>query len=157
MGKSRQQNQRKNIFLIIGIILIIIITLSLLFAHKKSFPDNFGLIIKNNSYFLETAQTNQQRKIGLSNRDKLCSNCGMFFVFDKEGEHGFWMKNTHVSLDIIWLNSQKQIVKIIVAAPIDSETTYINKTPAKYAIELPANESLKLDLKIGDAIDFTLP
>jgi len=78
----------------------------------------------------------------------------MLFIFDKEKEQGIWMKDTHIPLDIIWLNSQKQIIKIITAAQTESETIYLSQKPAKYVIELPANESLKLNLQIGDTIPF---
>ncbi len=135
----------------------LLLSLSLLyfyfsFSHQKHPFQKVWESLSKSNYYLETAQTDQERKIGLSNRDRICPNCGMLFVFSQEGQHGFWMKDTHFPLDIIWLNSKKEIVKIITAATSDSETTYLNKTPAKYAIELPANESLKLDLKIGDII-----
>ena len=124
----------------------------LIFNKKPAFPKSLGLYIKGYPYYLEIAQNNQERKTGLSNRDELCRNCGMLFTFKKEGKQSIWMKDTHIPLDIIWLNSQKEIVKIIVAAATDSETVYINQNPARYVIELPANESLKLNLQIGETI-----
>lgn len=154
MGHSRKQNKRKNFIIVaaIGLLIIIGITIFFIFKKQNTFPKSLGVIVDNNSYYLEIAQNNQERKKGLSDRDKLCPNCGMLFVFDKEDQHDFWMKDTHIPLDIIWLNSKKEIVKIIVAAQTDSETIYTNKTPAQYVIELPANESLKLNLQIGDTI-----
>lgn len=114
--------------------------------------DGTGVAISGKNFYLEIAKNDKERKQGLSKRNEICPNCGMIFVFDQEGQHSFWMKDTHFPLDIIWLNSNKEIVKIINAAPVDSEIVYTNKTPAKYAIELPANESLKLKLQIGDTI-----
>jgi len=154
MGSSRKQDKRKNILNISVICLVLIFLASLFFIFRKKtmFPKDLGLNIKGNSYYLEIAQTNQERKKGLSNRQEICSNCGMLFIFNKEDQHSFWMKDTYVPLDIIWLNSKKEIVKIITAAKTDSETVYTNKTPAKYVIELPANESLKLKLQIGETI-----
>lgn len=155
MGHSWKQNKKRNFLILIsGVILIIIITIICfsVFKNKNTTANDIGLSIKGENYYLEIAQNNQTRKKGLSDRQELCSNCGMLFIFDQESQHSFWMKNTHIPLDIIWLNSNQEIVKIINAAPIDSETIYTNKDPAKYTIELPANESLKLKLQIGDTI-----
>jgi uncharacterized protein len=154
MGKSRTKNKRKNIIILSLAVFLILLIISLLTFLKKGhhFPENLGVVINNNDYYLEVAQNNQERKKGLSDRQEICSNCGMLFIFDKEDKHSFWMKDTHLPLDIIWLNSKKEIVKIITAAQTDSETIYTNKIPAKYAIELPANESLKLKLQIGNTI-----
>lgn len=153
MVHSRKKNLPKN-FIIIGIIIIILILISFfIFKPKKNkFPDSLGIFINNSGYYLEVAQTPIQREKGLSNRDELCFNCGMLFVFNKEGIYPFWMKDTHIPLDMIWLDSNYKIVKIITAVKTDSTDQYSNDQPAKYVIELRANESFKLDLKIGDTI-----
>ena len=159
MVHSRRKNIPKN-FLTIGIvasIILIIIGVLIFIPNKKVFPKEISLSINNQGYYLEVAQTNKTRKKGLSQRNELCFNCGMLFVFNKSGKQAFWMKDTHIPLDIIWLDSKFQIVKIITAIKTDSEDIYINEKPAKYAIELNANESLKLGLKIGDTIQIPSP
>lgn len=159
MDHSRKQNKEKNrigLILALPVVAILVIAIFVYFFKKPIYPNSIGVFINGNDYFLEIAQNNKQRKIGLSDRNELCSNCGMLFVFDKEEEHSFWMKDTYVPLDIIWLNSNNQIVKTIIAANTDSEIVYSNEEPAKYVIELNANESLKLGLKIGDTIPLEL-
>jgi uncharacterized membrane protein (UPF0127 family) len=156
MVHSRKKNLPKNLILIVSSALIIILglTLFLFFKPKNNkFPDNISLFINNQGYYLEVAQTSKTRQTGLSNRNNLCFNCGMLFVFNRLDKQTFWMKDTHIPLDIIWLNSKHEIIKIVVAAKTDSENLYTSETPAKYAIELNANESLKLGLKIGDTIE----
>lgn len=152
MVNSWQKNMAKNI--IIGTIIIIIITIFIVLKQPKNptFPDNIGLSINNKNYYLEVAQNSAQRAKGLSGREKLCPNCGMLFVFNKEGKHPFWMKNTLIPLDMIWLNSQNKVVKIYTAINTNSLESYINDQPAQYVIELNANEVFKLDLKVGDTI-----
>ena len=159
MVHSRKKNTRKTLIItsLITALIIIFILIGVLFIQKnKSIPQkSIGIQINNNNnnnYYLEVAKTNQQKKVGLSNRNEICSNCGMLFVFNKEGQYPFWMKDTHIPLDIIWINSQNEIVKIITALDTDSETVYTNADPAKYVIELPANEVFKQDLKVGDTI-----
>jgi uncharacterized protein len=158
MVNSRQQNKKKFNFvlILIPVLIIIIVFIIYLLIKKPIYPQGIGLIIGKNDYFLEIAQTSQERKIGLSNRNELCSNCGMLFIFDKESNYPFWMKDTYIPLDIIWLNSEYKIVKIIHAVETNSETTYVNNDPAKYVIELKANEVLKLGLTVGDTIPLEL-
>ena len=67
------------------------------------------------------------------------------------------MKDTQIPLDIIWLNSEFQVVKITTSLETNSTITYTNQTPAKYVIELNANEVFKRGLEIGDTIPIKLP
>ena len=157
MVHSRKKNTRKTLIitsLITALIIIFILIGVLLIQKNKSIPQkSIGIQINNNNYYyLEVAKTNQQKKVGLSNRNEICSNCGMLFVFNKEGQYPFWMKDTYIPLDIIWLNKEYKIVKIITAINTNSDDTYTNTDPAKYVIELPANEVFKQDLKVGDTI-----
>lgn len=156
MDYRRKHNKRKTNIILVLVIPVLMVTLFTYVFKKPTYLDHMGIIINDNDYFLEIAQTNKERKVGLSKRTELCSNCGMLFIFNKEDKHSFWMKDTYLPLDIIWLNSKNQIVKIIAAASPDSETTYTNIDPAKYVIELKANEVLKLDLKVGDTIPLEL-
>ena len=155
MAHSRTKNMPKNITIgIVTTLLIIILLTAFVWPQKKKFSESIGLTIKNQDYYLEVAQTSSERSNGLSNRDKICPNCGMLFVFNKEGIYPFWMKDTKIPLDMIWLDSNYKIVKITtVIETNNSEKSYANEQPAKYVIELNANEAFKLDLKIGDTID----
>lgn len=153
MANSRKKNLPKNI--VIGIIIsVLLIIILIVFGRpkEKSLPNSIGLTIKHQDYYLEIAQNSLQRAKGLSGRDQICSNCGMLFVFKKEGIYPFWMKNTKIPLDMIWIDSDNKVVKIATALETNSEKEYANDKPAKYVIELNANEVFKLDLKIGDTI-----
>lgn len=153
MANSRKKNLSKNI--VIGIIIsVLMIIVLILFGRpkEKTLSNNIGLTIKHQDYYLEVAQNSLQRSKGLSGRDQICSNCGMLFVFKKEGIYPFWMKDTKIPLDMIWVNSENKIVKIVTALETNSTKEYTNDKPAKYVIELNANEVFKLDLKIGDTI-----
>lgn len=155
MGKSKSKNLPKaKIILRFLFILFFLILASLLFKPKKNYPKEVKIRIKDYNYYLEIASTKRERQIGLSNRQNLCINCGMLFIFPKEGYYPFWMKDTHVPLDLIWLDKQNKIVKISTVLETNSEKKYLNKSKAKYVIELNANEVFKRDLKIGDIIQF---
>ena len=130
------------------IALVIIITLISLFFLKKKSRATIAIQIKNQTFTLEIADTIASRAKGLSNRNSLCSNCGMIFIHHQESIYPFWMKNTHFSLDIIWLDTTGQIVDIKQGQP-ESLSILKNSTPARYIIELPADSA---SLNIGDII-----
>ena len=130
--------------------------------HQLNPTPNTGLPnitanIANIPYTLEVAKTDSQRAAGLSNRTFLCPNCGMIFVFSRQSIYPFWMKDTLIPLDMIWLNSAGKIVTIKTAlpqpnTPLTQLTLYQNDQPALYVIELNAGDAQKNNLKIGDII-----
>ena len=111
--------------------------------------------IGNNNYNIELATTIAQKTKGFSGRDSLCKNCGMLFTFGFETNLPFWMKDTLIPLDMIWLDKNGKIVDIQTASEINSTKIYQNQTPAQYVLELNANDSQKINLKIGDIIDLS--
>ena len=79
----------------------------------------------------------------------------MLFVFPEEDYRSFWMKNTLISLDIIYLNRDRQIVDMFVSVPPccgDPCPAYASKFPARYVLEIKGGMAKKLKLKIGDKI-----
>jgi uncharacterized membrane protein (UPF0127 family) len=76
---------------------------------------------------------------------------GMFFIFEDEDYHGIWMKNTHIPLDVVWINESGTIVDIATLQPHDLHTTQPNQ-PAKYILEVNAGEFTG---KVGDNINNT--
>jgi len=153
MEKSKPKNLSKARIVLISLITLSLVLLVTICINKKNIiSKEVKVNIKNYNYYLEIASTNKERKIGLSNRQNLCTNCGMLFVFKRERIYPFWMKNTFIPLDMIWLNKKNEIVKIATVLETNSEKRYANKIKAKYVIELNANEVFKRDLKVGDVI-----
>ncbi len=98
---------------------------------------------------VEVADTDLKRKIGLQCKAKMKSNEGMLFIWKKEDFRSFWMKNTSIPLDIIFLNKNLEIVDIFYNAKPFSLKSISSDKKAKYILEL--NEgvfySYKFDLK----------
>ncbi len=108
----------------------------------------------------ELAVTEEERAKGLMFRDKILPDQAMLFVFEKAGIHSFWMKNTLVSLDMIWLDDEKRIIHIEANVPPCREEpcpSYGPLRPARYVLELKGGVAAELGLKISDRVMFALP
>ncbi|HEK85944.1 MAG TPA: DUF192 domain-containing protein [Candidatus Aminicenantes bacterium] len=108
----------------------------------------------------ELAVSPQERERGLMFRKELAPDQGMLFIFEEEDIYSFWMKNTLIPLDIIWLNSQRQIVhleKDVPPCPGEPCPTYSPGCAAKYVLELKAGQAEAHQLKLFDRISFVLP
>lgn len=130
-------------------IIIIIILVFILFFVFYSKSDTKIIKINNQNFNLETAKTVFQKSRGLMFRKSLCQNCGMLFTFDQPGIYPFWMKNTLIPLDIIWLDSAGIVVDIKTGQPQNTDPL-TNSSPAKYVLETNLNAT---GLKIGDQIN----
>lgn len=110
----------------------------------------------------EVADTADERKKGLSNRDELAIEAGMLFVFDESGSYAIWMKDMRFPIDIIWVDESKRIVDIAESAvpepgKKDEELKRYRPRPqAKYILEINAGLSKLYNLQIGDAVTFEL-
>ena len=111
--------------------------------------------IKDNCFRVELAITPAERARGLMFREHLAENTGMLFIFENKGRHAFWMKNTLIPLDIIWIDENKEVVFIAANAQPCKEGFCKSITPAgnaKYVLELNANTTDNIGLSIGDNV-----
>lgn len=109
------------------------------------------MTIANRQFTIEMALDEDTRTIGLMHRDSMPSDRGMIFAFAVEEELGFWMRNTRIPLDIIYMNKDGKIVSIRTMLPMDL-TSIKSGQPAKYALELNRGMATALGLKVGDTI-----
>jgi uncharacterized membrane protein (UPF0127 family) len=100
---------------------------------------------------IEIADDETEQQIGLMYRDSMPADHGMIFVFPDEEHRGFWMKNTRIPLDILYLDSRGTIVSIKQMLPFDL-TEVPSEKPARFAIELNDGTAKTLKLKPGDRI-----
>jgi hypothetical protein len=101
---------------------------------------------------VELAQDESKRQLGLMYRDELAENQGMLFVFEGDGERAFWMKNTVLPLDMIFVNSKDEIVTIHKNTTPYSEQSYASSKPAQFVIEVNAGYTDRHKLSVGDHI-----
>jgi uncharacterized membrane protein (UPF0127 family) len=119
-------------------------------ATKPALP-TVTMQIGSKPFTLEVANTLSTRERGLMQRDSMPAGHGMIFVFDNEDRLGFYMKNTRIPLDIVFVNAAGVVVSIKQMKPYDLKTTYTD-APAKWAIELNAGAAAGAGLKVGDAL-----
>ncbi|MCK5084325.1 MAG: DUF192 domain-containing protein [Candidatus Pacebacteria bacterium] len=146
-------------------IIILPIFATLLFAiYNQFFSDNkvekeneaIKVCIEENCFDVEIADTAQEREVGLMNREYLDQSNGMLFVFEEEGVHNFWMKNTLISLDIIWIDENRKIIYIEKNAKpckIEQCKLFGPDENAKYVLEINGGLTEKTGVGIGNEIE----
>lgn len=103
---------------------------------------------------IEVADNEESRAKGMMFRKSNEENRGMLFVFPVEEGQSFWMKNTYISLDIIFVGKQKEILKIHKKATPRSTSSLPSEKQAMYVVEVNGGFTDKYDIKEGDRIDF---
>jgi uncharacterized membrane protein (UPF0127 family) len=101
---------------------------------------------------VELAQDEPKRQLGLMYRDTLAENQGMLFIFEGDEERAFWMKNTVLPLDMIFVNSKDEIVTIHKNTTPYSEQSYASSKPSQFVIEVNAGYADRHKISVGDHI-----
>ena len=104
---------------------------------------------------IEVADTEKKRNQGLMWRRSMPENAAMLFIFEREQPLSFWMKNTYISLDIIYVNQAMEIISISDFTVPHSDASLPSRAPAKDVVEVNAGFSSKFGIKPGDSIEFT--
>jgi uncharacterized membrane protein (UPF0127 family) len=107
--------------------------------------------IGGESFNLEIAYRPEDQEAGLMNRKSMADDHGMIFVFPAERNLTFWMKNTLMPLDIVYLDRGGRVVSVKHMKPLD-ESAVPSDGPAMYAIELNAGAAARAGVKAGDVV-----
>ena len=135
-----------------------------LLKGAPSTPNNKYLqaIVTVNGFEIKAylAVTNEQHIKGLSIKNHLQENEGMFFVFERPARYGFWMKDMKFPIDIIWLNSNGTVIHVEKhLSPCQSNfqcPTYIPEKDSLYVLETVSGFSQKHNITIGTHINFRM-
>ncbi|MDZ7715049.1 MAG: DUF192 domain-containing protein [Balneolaceae bacterium] len=100
------------------------------------------------------ADDQSERSQGLMDVNELPQDHGMLFIFEEQRPLGFWMANTPLSLDIIFVNQDKEIVRIHQNTQPFAEKNFTSGKPAIYVVEINAGFCLSHDIQEGMRIDF---
>ncbi len=103
---------------------------------------------------IEVADEEHEREQGLMYRDSMAENQGMLFMMGTEEPQAFWMKNTIISIDIIYVGSDRRIVSIHKNCTPYSLDQVQSLKPALYVVEVVAGYTDKYGIKAGDLIAY---
>ena len=116
--------------------------------------DTVRMQIGSETFTLEIADTEDEQEVGLMGRESMPPDHGMIFVFEDSRQRGFWMKNTLIPLDIIYVDASGRVVSVKQMAPRDL-TAVKSGRPAMYAIELNQGAAARVGVQAGDLV--TIP
>lgn len=143
---------------IISIIIILVLIISGVII-SNNYSKSEVCTIDKKCIKIEIAQTEEERTQGLMYREILDNNSGMLFIFTQENIYPFWMKDTLIPLDIIWINNADTIVFIQKnALPCKTEIceSYYPNISASYVFEINSGKADELGLKVGDKFDIKI-
>jgi uncharacterized membrane protein (UPF0127 family) len=106
---------------------------------------------------VEVARTEETRTLGLMFRTALAEDRGMLFVFDRPGLYRFWMKNTLIPLDMVWMDDRKRIIHIEYQVPpckLDPCPVYGPSAESLYVLEVISGVAAKENLRVGQTVAF---
>ena len=114
-------------------------------------------IFKNDSLIqtidVEFAKNEMERSLGLMYRSSMDEHQGMWFIFPEEAPRSFYMRNTEISLDIIYLDKDKKVVSIAKNARPYDETSLPSEKPAMYVLEINGGLADKWGIDKGDRVE----
>lgn len=126
-------------------------------ARVGTSADTTSFCVPDTCFSLEVVRTPEDRARGLMFRERLDLDKGMLFVFDEPGEYSFWMKDTHIPLDMIWINSNNVIVEVEHDVPPCKTVTcpsYGGNLESSMVIELNAGMAERYNISEGERIIF---
>lgn len=101
---------------------------------------------------IEVAETNEEKALGLMFRTSLAENAGMLFPYTPPQETGMWMRNTYISLDMIFIREDGVVHRVVPRTEPLSETVISSQGPVTAVLELVAGSAERLGLKAGDKV-----
>ncbi|HVS78959.1 MAG TPA: DUF192 domain-containing protein [Candidatus Saccharimonadales bacterium] len=144
---------------LILLLIVLVVILSMGYSASRSACGDYRTdkVVKtgNQRIDAEVAYTPTQMQEGLGGRQCIASDQGMLFEFSQPGRYDFWMKDMRFSIDMVWINSAKQVVYIQPdVSPATYPQTFVSVRPAQYVLELKASRAAQLGLHNGSRLNF---
>ncbi len=106
------------------------------------------------AFHVEVADTPAKRELGLQYRRELAPDRGMLFIFPAQRQLTFWMKNTPIALDMIFINSDRRIVGIVEEAVPFSLESRLVAAPSQFVLEINGGLSRRYGFRAGQSVRF---
>ena len=152
-NKRTIEKKFPNLVFVGVLISVVLVTGAVSFIGQDS---SYGVVyLAGNPIEVEVVRSLRDRTKGLSGRLLLAPDSGMLFVFDKPDRHGFWMKDMHFPIDIIWIDESFIVVDIKDNAdPNSFPEAFFPSIPALYVLEVNASLAKRQDVIIGSEVSF---
>jgi len=112
------------------------------------------------TFQVELAKTVEERAKGLMFRQHLAPRHGMLFLFDERLQHSFYMKNTFIPLDIVFMDRTRDGVRVVgvlkYMRPLDQMSRYV-EAPSTMALEIRGGQAEVLGIQVGTPVEIVLP
>ena len=120
----------------------------------RVFPSEKSVaVLGETQLILIIADDPEERERGLSYTASLPEKQGLFFIYEDSGMHGIWMKDMNYSIDILWLDSAKEVIDIVEnASPESFPKVFLPNSSSKYVLEVNAGFVKKHGIKKGDLL-----
>jgi uncharacterized membrane protein (UPF0127 family) len=140
-----------------GLALFLVVSAMLMFATACRNQPEVTVSTKQGravTFKVEIADTPSKREIGLQYRRDLAPDRGMLFLFPEEREQSFWMKNTPIALDMIFINKERKVVGIVEqAVPFSLDSRSVG-APSQFVLEINGGLARRHGIGSGDAVRF---
>jgi uncharacterized membrane protein (UPF0127 family) len=126
-------------------------------AGLEQVPLTITSTTKVHRFTVEVARTEEEQATGLMNRSSLVPDRGMIFPFEPPREASFWMKNTLIPLDMIFVRADGTIANIEAnTVPLSLQPVY-SEGPVAAVLEIAGGRSAELGIKAGDSVKWSTP
>ena len=103
---------------------------------------------------VEVARTPAERSRGLMFREELEADAGMLFIYEREGNRSFWMKNTLIPLDMLFISKEFRVVGVVENAEPETETLRRIDRPSQFGLEVNAGFVAENGITVGTEVEF---
>ncbi len=138
---------------IVGMAALVVVTLPLAACTSA---DETQLSIQSatgeHTFTVEVVDTTETRAQGLMYRQELADDAGMLFDFKQERPVSFWMRNTFIPLDMLFIEADGTVLNIHVNARPHDTTSIPSAGPVQFVLEIPGGRSVELGIEAGDQV-----
>jgi hypothetical protein len=157
-AKAKIKSARKQLIIVYSLTFIVVGFAAWL-SYKLEKPEvvtqaKTCVQVEQSCFEMEIADTNEKRIKGLSGREGLEENQGMLFVFEQAEEQCFWMKDMLFSIDMIWTDSHRKIIKIKENVSPNTFPDLFCSDDTKYVLEFNQGFVAKYGLKLESTLQF---
>lgn len=143
---------QKRYIVLIGSILILLGWMWTSLNPPPLLPLKIHTATRDISYGVEMARSDAEQQKGLMYRRHLPENQGMVFIFSKPTKITMWMKNTYISLDMLFINENGYVIQIVENTTPESETIISSQELVRAVLEINAGQVAKNTIAVGNKV-----